>query len=213
MNWKRLLLISIGWGLGTAIGLSAIVGAYLWYDSRPKPPMPWRTTAISSPSSEDSPAFRSDDNKTIRFTYTVQNSTDYDYEIETGTPIRITVKHTDGSFSEPMPEDVAKMRLPVFIPSRQKGDITFSLFFGDDLPKKKSNESEDQYHERLRIFCKSQLGDDAFTLFDERNRYQINLPKVRFDVTSQGSSLPPCPSNDPLGLSVSKPCQPLPPKK
>ncbi len=177
MNWKRLFLVGIGWGLGTAVGLTAITGGYLWYQTRPKPPKPWNTTAISS--FDGAPGFNArDDGKEIRFGYTLQNSTDGDYKIEPETQIRITARHPDGSFTEPLPDEVATLRRPVFIPPKQKAGIRLSLVFGN-IPRKRSNETDEQYHERLRAFCKEELGDVGFALFDERNRYQINLPKVQ----------------------------------
>lgn len=45
MNWKKLLVVGIGWGLGTAVGLTLIVGGFLWYESRPKA---WNATAITA---------------------------------------------------------------------------------------------------------------------------------------------------------------------
>src|SRR6267378_3723896 len=46
-EWKRPLLIGVGWGLGTAVGLALVVGGFLWYQSRPKPPKPWNTAALA----------------------------------------------------------------------------------------------------------------------------------------------------------------------
>jgi hypothetical protein len=51
MNWKKIVLIAVGWGLGTAVGLAVIVGSFFWYEGRPKPPQPprpWHTSAIKA---------------------------------------------------------------------------------------------------------------------------------------------------------------------
>jgi hypothetical protein len=47
-EWKRQLLIGIGWGLGTALGVVLLLGGFFWYQSRPKPPKPWNSTAIKA---------------------------------------------------------------------------------------------------------------------------------------------------------------------
>ena len=36
-EWKKPLLIGVGWGLGTAVGLAILAGGFLWYESRSKP--------------------------------------------------------------------------------------------------------------------------------------------------------------------------------
>ena len=82
MNWKKLLLTGIGWGLGTAVGLALIVGGFLWYESRPKPPVPpkpWNSSAIKA----DYDFVTSEgDKNTIVFYYNLENTTDFDYRVE-----------------------------------------------------------------------------------------------------------------------------------
>lgn len=178
MNWKKLLLIGFGWGLGTGVGLVAIVGGYLWYQSRPKPPKPWNTTAIFS---DDAPGFEAgEDGKQMHFTYTLQNATDTDYEIGPDAEITITFKNLESSLTEPLPKEVVTLRRPVFIPAKQKAMLRLSIVFGN-IPQKKETETDEQYHERLRAFCKEKMVGAGFVLFDENNRYQINLPMIRKD--------------------------------
>ena len=175
-EWKRPLLIGVGWGLGTAVGLTILVGGFLWYESRPKAPKPWNTTAIFS--FDDAPSFdASRDGKEIHFTYTLQNATNADYEIGSETEIRITFKNADSSLTEPLPKEVATLRRPVFIPAKQKAMSRLSIVF-ENVPQKKATETDEQYHERLRAFCKEKMGDAGFVLFDENNRYRINLPPI-----------------------------------
>jgi hypothetical protein len=176
-DWKQMLLKGFGWGIGTAIGLGAIVGGYLWYEGRPKPPKPWTTTAILC--TEDSPGFYTGNSgKEIRFTYTLQNATDADYEIGPETEIRITFKNNDGSLTEPLPNELVTLRRPVFIPAKQKAMASLSIVFSD-VPQKKMTETDEVYHERLRAFCRQEMGDSGFTLFDVNSRYQLNLPAVK----------------------------------
>jgi hypothetical protein len=186
MNWKKILLLSFGWGAGTAVCLAAIVGAYLWYESRPKPSKPWSTTAIFS--SDDAAGFGSNGGgKEVYLIYTLQNATDTDYEIGPETEIKITFKNSDGSLTEPLPAGTATLRRPVFIPAKQKAMSRLTIAF-NNVPQKKTSETDEQYHERLRTFCKEKMGDSGFTLFDEINRYQINLPSVRAQAASPSAS-------------------------
>ena len=48
MNWKKALLIGLGWGVGTALGLTILVGGFLRYQSKPKPPKPWDSKSIKA---------------------------------------------------------------------------------------------------------------------------------------------------------------------
>jgi hypothetical protein len=61
----------------------------------------------------------------------------------------------------------------------------------------------------LRLF--EEYPDDKAEV--ERLKEQIKVDASSDWNAHSQRSLPPCPSNDPLGLAVSKPCQPLPPKK
>jgi hypothetical protein len=82
MDWKRPLVIGIGWGLGTAVALAAIAGAFIWYEGRPKPPVPpkpWNTTAIKA---QYDYADTEGDKNYIVIYYTVENFTDFDYQLD-----------------------------------------------------------------------------------------------------------------------------------
>jgi hypothetical protein len=83
-EWKRPLLIGVGWGLGTAVGLAILVGGFFWYQSRPKPPKPpkpWDTASIKA---EFNFATTEGDKNTFVFFYTLENTTDFDYRAEVG---------------------------------------------------------------------------------------------------------------------------------
>jgi hypothetical protein len=174
-EWKKPLLIGIGWGVGTAIGLALLVAGFLWYQGRPKPPRPWNTVAIVS---KNPPSFASSkDFGNVEFTYAVENATSLDYEITSDEAIKVIARYTDGTLSAPLPKEVRHLDLPVFIPSKEKGVLTLSVALSE-IPKRRASETDEQYHERLRAYCEEQIGGVAnFVLFDEANRYQINLPR------------------------------------
>jgi hypothetical protein len=80
MNWKKFLLIGVGWGFGTAVGLALTVGVFLWYEAKPKtpqPPKPWNTSAIKA---EYDGVDAEGDKNTIEFISTL-NITEFDYHV------------------------------------------------------------------------------------------------------------------------------------
>jgi hypothetical protein len=174
---KRPLLLGIGWGEGTAIGIAAIVGGFLWYQSRPKPTKPWNAAAIvcNEPPSFDSTS----DHKQMEFTYPIENHTNRDYQIESDSELQLMAKNADGTLLPPLPSDMRRWQLPIFIPANQKALVTFSLTLSG-IPEQKPSETDAQYHERLRAYCEEHIGGVAnFVIFDRGNRYQINLQRWR----------------------------------
>jgi hypothetical protein len=173
-EWKRPLLIGVGWGLGTAVGLVVLVGGFLWYQSRPKPPKPWNTAALAI---KEPPRFQSADHEHLEFTYSIQNTTNSDYQIVSDEMVKVVARYKDGTLSTPLSTQVRHLELPVFIPANQKSELTFSVALSG-IPERKLSESDEQYQERLRAYCEDHLGSVAnFVLFDEANRYEIDLPR------------------------------------
>jgi hypothetical protein len=174
-EWKKPLLIGIGWGLGTAVGLVVLVGGFLWYQSRPKPPKPWNTSAIVS---KDPPGFGStNDFKQLEFLYSLEHNTNVDYQIESESELNIMARDKDGTLLAPLSADEQHWRLPIFIPAKQRAIVTFLLTVSG-IPEHKASETAEQYHERLRAWCEENMGAVAsFVVFDRANHYQINLPR------------------------------------
>jgi hypothetical protein len=171
---KRLLLRSAAFGAGFAVTLCLIGGGLVWYSARTKPPTPWNTTALLA---KEPPSFDvSQDGRDIEFTYSVENTTETDYQTESDSQIRMMLRLKNGAFSRPLP-GVAPLELPIFIPAKQKGVLTLRLS-SSTIPGREASESDAQYHERLRAYCERGIGDvGEFVLFDDVNRYQINLPR------------------------------------
>jgi hypothetical protein len=172
---KKTLLIAFSAGAGVAVVIAALVAAAYWSWSRPRPPKPWNTTAIVA---TGAPGFSlTDDGKKIRFSYSLENKTDSDYKIASAAEIKVLVKYDDKSLSQPMPTEVASVEFPVFIPARQAATIALAITFGG-FPQRKETETDEEYHEALRAFLLNELkGVSDFAVFDETNRYEINLPK------------------------------------
>jgi hypothetical protein len=82
----------------------------------------------------------------------------------------------NGTLSEPLTEPMASVRYPVFIPAKRMAFLGVSIAVSR-IPPRETEESDVEYHERLRKFLNQELaGIDGFTLFDETNRYEIDLP-------------------------------------
>jgi hypothetical protein len=64
----------------------------------------------------------------------------------------------------------------MFIPAHQLGTLVLH-FFDADVPKQLASESEEAYHERIRKFLNDYYPTlKGFAVFDETNRFQIDLP-------------------------------------
>jgi len=170
---KRLLLRSAAFGAGFAIVLSLIVGSWIWYSGRPEPSTPWNTTAIVAKEPPDFSVI--EDGKKAVFVYRVENTTDADYQLDSGAQIRLMFRNKMGILiGEPYPAEKA-LELPIFMPAKQRAMVAFT-FPSSGIPQRESSESDAQFHERLRAYCKESLEGRGFVLFDDLHRYQINLP-------------------------------------
>jgi hypothetical protein len=172
-TWKRLAVISLFGGAGFAVAVAGIVGAIAWYNSRPKQPRAWNTSAIVA---DGPPTFSAgDDGKKIEFVYSLQNKSVTDYQIDSASSIKLLVKTKDGTFSPPLSsEDV---HLPIFVPAKQRAALLVSVPL-PDFPEKGRFEFDGEYHERLRAYLNDRESNiDGFALFDDLNRYQIMLPR------------------------------------
>lgn len=174
-NWKRFALKWLAVGLG--IGLIAVmaVGSLIWYSSRPKP---WNANALIV---RNPPGFSVADG-TLQFGYRVKNTTESDYRvepnyIESNNQVKILIKTSDGSLSHPFSDKALHIEGQIFIPAKQTGTVVLQLTM-PGIPTKDNNETDDEYHERVRAFCENHLnGVKGFALFDETNRYRVDFPR------------------------------------
>lgn len=174
---KRLIIISIFAGIGFAVTFSIIAGGVFWYQSQPKPPKPWDINAVvASYDHIDTEG----ENNNIVFYYTLQNNTDLDYKIPNLSNVVAMAKlEKQKSLSSTPNDEHLKPDFPILIPARQR--IRFAIDLKYPYDKKLKNDSTQQerkkYGEELERFANDKLSNlDGFVLFDERNRYQINLP-------------------------------------
>jgi hypothetical protein len=173
--WKRLAIISLFGGAGFALMSGLILWGVVWYSSRPTPPKPWNTTAIVA---KNSPGFSvSDDGKMIEFTYALENAGRSDYRIDSASDIEILGRLKDGTLSEPLPDTVRRLDLPVFVPAGQRAVISLSVAFAN-MPTRDSADTDAAFHERIRGYLRENADNvGGFVIFDSTNRYEIDLPK------------------------------------
>jgi hypothetical protein len=174
MNWKKALLIGVGWGIGTAVGLALIVGGFFWYMDRPRPPVPpkpWNVTAIKA---EYDTVKTEGDKNTIVFYYVLENTTDFDYRLQNGENVVMNGKlQRENSLTPFMkPEGID---YPIFVPARKRVRFRIPLI-GYSYPEngKKDVKSDQAALEKYVADHMSNL--DGFDLLDETNRYEIVFP-------------------------------------
>src|SRR5271163_1226908 len=175
MEWKRPLFIGIGWGLGTAVGLVILVGGFLWYLNRPKPPKPWNTSALRA---EYDDVSTEGDKNYIIFRYTLENPTDFDYHLEDGSTILMSVRLKRENVLTPASE-VATIDFPVFVPAKKR--IRFVIYTPYAYPiKEKADSSGDErkkYSDEVEKYVQTKMTNlDGFDLLDKSNRYEVIFP-------------------------------------
>jgi hypothetical protein len=177
-EWKRPLFIGIGWGLGTALGLVVLVGGFLWYQSRPKPlqpPKPWNTGAIKADYRSTS---TEGDKNSVVFSYTLENTTDFDYQVEGGGNVRVSAT-LDGQNTLAPFEKFVTIDYPIFVPAKKR--VVFQIHFEHRSAIKEKEHSNDadtiKHHEAVEKEIADIFNNlDGFDLLDETNRYEIIFP-------------------------------------
>lgn len=178
VDWKRPLLIGIGWGLGTALGVVLFVGGFLWYQSRPKPPKPpkpWNTAAIKA--EFDRVDTEGEDNNIV-VSYTLENTTEFDYRVENGMNLILSARLEKEQSLAPFSK-LTKIDFPIFIPARKR--VRFPI----RLPHPYSAEHKDvtdvadaeKHRQAVEKYMVDKLSNlNGFDLLDETNRYEIIFP-------------------------------------
>ena len=168
---KTTLLKIAAAAAGITLALCIAAACAFWYASRPKPPKPWNTTALTT---IEAPAITSYSNENhIFLRYRVQNHTDKDYSIDKTQHLRVMGKYPNGSLTSPLEDNYVSPELPIFIPAQHTEMITLEI---RDSVARGAKVSDDEYREQIRAHL-NRISLDGFAVFDEENRYQIDLPK------------------------------------
>jgi hypothetical protein len=174
---KRLIIISVSFGIGFAVTVALIIAGFMWYQSRPKLPKPWNPNAMIA--TYDYIDVEGQDNNFV-FYYTLENRTDIDYKISESSDVIVMGKlEKQKSLTGDSKGEDLKPDHPILIPAKER--IRFGIHLGYPYKKKmkegSTKEEKKQYREELRKYVSEELPNlDGFVLFDERNRYQIDFP-------------------------------------
>lgn len=171
--WKKILLRSVGVGAGFAITLCIVVGFFVWYRERPKPPKPWSKQAITA----EYDYVSTDDENKIFFYYTVQNNTEADYQLESNTQVEMAVRlKAEKAFESS--RKIVTLEYPVFIPA--KGRVRLKVKIPYTYPGHDKQGTSDELHDHnskvAQYFAKEATNLDGFVLFDTMNKYEIDFP-------------------------------------
>jgi hypothetical protein len=174
--WKKILLRSVGFGAGFALMLCAVVGVWVWYTERPKPPKPWNKQAITAQYDYVRPG---GDKNNLTFYYTLQNNTDSDYRLTSDVGIEITIKEKQNKQLGDFAGKYETTNYPVFVPAKSR--VRFSLNIPYPYPvREKSNptaEERKQYTTDVAKYVTNEFSNvEGFVLFDTTSRYEIDFP-------------------------------------
>jgi hypothetical protein len=174
-NWEIIAIRSAAFGGTFAIVVVILLNLLSWHQSRPKPPPPWNTNAVVAKYNYTD---IDPNNKTALFWYTLENITDFDYRLDANSNVTVMVKYK--SRQNLVSYDGVNFDRPLFIPSKHR--VVLAIHFNNPLfsefkvsiDKKEKTEDDKIIHEFLSKEMPNMAG---FTLFDENNRYEIDLPR------------------------------------
>lgn len=177
-DWKRPLLIGVGWGLGMAVGLGIVLAVFLWHESRPKPlkpPRPWDSASIKAQYDD---AGTEGDKNTIVFYYTLENKTDFDFKIEDGHNVTLSAILQKQNSLSPLGK-LENIHYPLFVPAKRR--LRFPIHFGFTCPVQEKADANAEERRKHREAVEKYVGDkftnlDGFDLLDETSRYEIIFP-------------------------------------
>ena len=174
MNWKRALLVGFGWGIGTAIGIAAVLGIWHWHSTRPKP---WNQSAITG---EFELADTEGKEQTFLFYFTLENHTSGDYNLESSSNAAVYARIQDSKSLMALKYEDGHLDFPIFIPQHGRTRLVLHLP-SYDYPWKNVNPADDANKKQRRLEVVKYLNDDmtnlnGFEIFDHINHYEIVLP-------------------------------------
>lgn len=177
-DWRLALVKAAGFGVGLALALAFAGGAWLWYSNRPKPPRPWDSRAVVA---EYDYVTTEGDSNNIAVYYTLQNNTDFDYEIRSMDQVQIAAKlERENSISVERPEEGhLTADFPVFIPARGRSRFGIHVKFpyAEKSDDKASDDEKHDYGTRLAKFMTSEFSNlDGFVFLDSGRRYRVEFP-------------------------------------
>lgn len=171
IGWKKLAVTAAGFGCSFAVVFAAILGGWIWYQERSQREHEWNTTAIKA-TFKDVMIITSVPKPKLTFSYSLENTTDFDYSIDDKSRVLVMVTLPEGKGFEP--DEALSLPSSLYIPAKQKVVLTLT----------KESEYNNAYPEqdrdngaKLAAFMDRRLKEiDGFVLFDKMRRYEVTLP-------------------------------------
>lgn len=169
--WKALAIRALFFGLGMATLFALVLGGFLFYQHRQET-KPWASPMQAKFTGMDIKR-PSDDTILVEAQYAIENTTAKDYRLPYNSTVMLLLPNGQGYRSgEQAHVDLDRN---LFIPAKQKVNInlTWSLQSVDyTLPPTNDLSKETGFVDR-------RLSEsDGFAIFDQTNRYRIDLPNA-----------------------------------
>ena len=203
-RWRRIIVRALLFGASFAVVAVCLVALLIWYANRPQPPAPWNGGAITATFNDVGTHKTKAGGTAFYFTYTLENHTDYDYNIAATGDSLVTVATLKRQNSISGGGDSAASGIlrpePVFLPAKQRALLLLDvdlLSYPDSTPSPADNASQDEwrsYRAKLAAYVSEHAANlDGFVIYDKVTRYQIVLPNgwtQQAATQSSSSSLP-----------------------
>jgi hypothetical protein len=171
--WKKWVVIGVSGGATLAVVGAAIIGAVIWFASRPPG---WDRNALSVVWSKAETVYDFGGVKEFRQTgysldFAIQNNTSHDVTLpETASIMRRLI---DGGVIQDY-SGAAKLYRAAFIPAGQRAEVSIKLDVGCT-----EEDAGGVVRDRDPGVCYEDTwaGADALVLFDQGGRLQVDLPK------------------------------------
>jgi hypothetical protein len=178
--WKWGIVVVLFVGFGVSLGLRLHPGGPLRPAQSPKPPASWDSDAIKA---------RFDhldiegSGKTLTFGYVLENTTQSDYRVPDGTHVLLAASlKQERSISNVNDPRLLRIDYPIFVPA--KGRLLLWIHVAasfSEIPSPKSGAGKEEwrkYRAGLAQSVANRMGNlNGFVIFDEGNRYRIDLPR------------------------------------
>jgi hypothetical protein len=172
-----------GWIKSLTIGVCAAVlsgsAAYAVFHFRHSAasaghPAPWNSDAIRATFAGVQVRQVDTVDAAVVFFYDLENTTDFDYRMENGPSMDFLSRlRSDGSLSS---EDQPHLDHAAFVPARNRTHIGIEVVRPFAWPAQNAGGSDEKFRELVKRETDNLNG---FVVFDERMRYQVELPGAR----------------------------------
>lgn len=168
--WKRLTIRAFFIGFGFAVACVLAVAGYFVYQHH-EDTKAWTSPMNASFTGMD---IRQPENEIVMdFRYSIENTTNKDYRFPFGSSIMILLPNGNG-YRRGEKAHVT-WENDVFIPAKQKVNINIAwTLTATDYTMPPANDSP----KVVRFVSQRLIENGGFAIFDERNRYRVDLPDV-----------------------------------